>query len=158
MRLASSPQTMPPFRVALTLPFLALATQACTLLGAGAGAVIDGLTPGPYAPAGAERTVHRDDHVTIALRDGRRIEGLYLGTLRPTATELETYLLLEKGDQVQAVRASDVTEVGVEIAGKGWLYGALVGLAVDVLVIAIFAATYQGFDYSAADWDAKWGS
>jgi glycerol-3-phosphate acyltransferase PlsY len=42
--------------------------------------------------------------------------------------------------------------------GLGWLYGALVGLAVDALVIAIFAATYQGFDYSAADWDEKWGS
>ena len=124
----------------------------CTLLGAGVGAGIDSLIPGPYEerpPAELVR-LERNERVIVILRKGTRVTGRYVGTHGPTAADLERYLLVSVGDDLASVKVSDVSSIAVEVTGKGWLYGGLMGLATDatVVVVSVIALNHMHLDLS----------
>ncbi len=119
------------------LAVLGVALPGCTLLGAGIGAGIDSLTPGPYEerpPAELVR-LERDERVVVVLRNGTRVTGRYRGTHGPTAADLDRYLLVSTHDSLVSMKVSDVSSMAVEVTGKGWLYGGLIGLLADVVVV-----------------------
>ena len=114
-------------------------TSSCTLLGAGIGAAIDASTPGPYQDRPAEKQwrLAVGDKVRLHLKDGSRVDGRYRGTVGPTSRDPEVYLWID-GDQPWLVAASDVRSLEVEVDGKGWLHGGMVGLLVDVALAVVF--------------------
>ncbi|HET7540538.1 MAG TPA: hypothetical protein VFK05_11725 [Polyangiaceae bacterium] len=134
--------------VGTVLGVLALAgllLPGCTFVGAGIGSLI----PGPYEerPASQFVQLERDERVVIRLRNGVRVTGLYRGTRGPTATDLERYLLLSADETLFGVKMSDVSSIAVEVQGKGWLYGGLIGLAVDVTVVVVSAIAVGNLKY-----------
>jgi len=98
--------------------------------------------------------VNEGDFVRLVLRGGSVVDGRYRGVRGPTARDPETYLLIEPeaptrlSDSLEApqtklavtpVPASEISELGVEVIGHGWLIGMLVGLALDAATFGIFA-------------------
>jgi hypothetical protein len=116
----------------------------CTFVGGGIGSLI----PGPYEELPPTQVVlERDERVLVLLRNGGRVSGYYRGTHGPTPTDLERYLLVSADENLVAVRLSDVSSIAVEVTGKGWLYGGLIGLAADatLVVIAVIAVNNMQF-------------
>ena len=76
-----------------------------------------------------------------------------MGVHGPTRSDPETYLLVEDDDAATSVPASELRVVGVEVAGKGWIYGAVIGLTIDVaLVVAtIIIVENMKFDMTGVD-------
>jgi hypothetical protein len=135
--------------------------QSCTLLGAGTGAIVDASTPGPYkfqpfpghGPSAGEEVsasyaLEKGDFVKLKLANGSVVEGRYAGLTGPTAQDPESYLVLNLDLEYRRARpngqmarfvASDIREVGVEVSGHGWVYGLLIGLALDVILVRILS-------------------
>lgn len=123
------------------LTLLSIAVSGCTLVGAGVGAGIDSMIPGPYEerPPTELLQLERNERVVVRLRNGARVSGRYLGTHGPTSTDLERYLLVNGKEHVVSVKSSEIAAIDVEVTGKGWLYGGLVGLAADATVVVVSA-------------------
>ena len=134
-------------------------TSSCTLLGLGVGAAL-GTREGPFeSHTPAERhALTRGDRVRVHLRRGTRLDGTYAGTRRPATHAPEGYLLLETratpdggdtdsvssepgsptaGDTVQAVSVSEIRSIDIEVSGREWLYGGVIGLALDLTVATL---------------------
>jgi hypothetical protein len=79
------------------------------------------------------------------------VTGRYRGTHGPTAVDLDRYLLVSTNEALVSVRASDVSSIAVEVTGKGWLYGGLIGLAADtaLVVAGVIAMNNMRFDFSS---------
>jgi hypothetical protein len=134
----------------------AVLVQGCTLIGLTSGAVIDAATPGPYAVGDSRQVqLERGDRVIMVTRRGFRAEGKYVGSLGPTPRDPERYVVVENDDGLIHLPLSEVRSVAVEVTGKGWCYGALTGLALDVLVVVVFALTWDP-DYSGMN--MRWGA
>jgi hypothetical protein len=118
---------------------------SCTLLGVVIGGVVDRATPGPYEERDAfdRIALRRGQRVVAQLASGRRIEGRYAGVQAATRYDPEAYLLIDTGERIQRVGRSGIYFLGVDVPGKGWLYGGLIGLAVDVAVIALIVASFE---------------
>jgi len=134
------------------LALLSASLSGCTLIGAGVGAGIDSLIPGPYQerpPAELVR-LERNERVVVLLRNGTRVTGRYLGTHGPTAADLDRYLLVNADKDLVSVRTSDVSSIAVEVTGKGWLYGGLIGLTADVVVVVlgVISMSNMNMDFS----------
>jgi len=73
------------------LAMLRASLPGCAFVGAGVGAGIDSLIPGPYEEQLSPELVRleRDERVLVALRNGTRVAGRYRGTLAPTAADLD---------------------------------------------------------------------
>ena len=128
-----------------------IVASGCTAIGFGAGALLDmNRGKGPASRLDGVRTHSR---VTIWMRDGRKLNGMFLGkeessAAAPTTAQLasvdslaalpRTVILLETDRGTQKLPASDVSRVSVPVA-SGKVTGALVGLAVDIyyLIAAI---------------------
>lgn len=128
--------------------------SGCTLLGAGIGAAIDSTIPGPYEAREPTERVHlvNGERVDLGLRSGKHVRGRYLGVHGPTNRDPETYLLVEAEGAVASVPSSELRVLGVEVTGKGWLYGGVVGLVLDVtvVVVAIIAVQNMKLDMHGA--------
>ncbi|MGC4093197.1 MAG: hypothetical protein QM756_35980 [Polyangiaceae bacterium] len=125
---------------------LALSTNGCTLLGAGVGAAVDGAVPGPYDTRrpSAHLSFKPKDRIMVWRENGERIEGRYLGALGPNPRDPETYLIVDTGSRAVTLPVSDVHALGVEVSGKGWVYGGLIGLAMDAaFVVAVAIAMHD---------------
>lgn len=137
-------------RSCAVLTILSVSLPGCTLLGGGVGAGIDSLIPGPYEqrPSADLVRLERDQRVLVLLRNGTRVTGRYRGTHGPTATDVDRYLLVSADQALVSVRTSDVSSIAVEVTGKGWLYGGLIGLAADAVVVVagVIAMNNMRFD------------
>jgi hypothetical protein len=136
-----------------------ISSPGCTLLGAGAGAGVDALMRGPYEPRSPKRLeLERGDHVRLVTRAGRRVEGRYAGTIGPSAHDPEIYLVIDAEQELAPVASSDVRSLGVEVTGKGWLYGGVLGLAVDVALVVGVSIAVSNMEYGNADlWEGDSG-
>lgn len=135
----------------------AFCLQGCTLLGAGIGAAIDSAIPGPYEDRGSEHIeVRRGQNVIIGTRRGVRIAGRYVGTLGPTPESPELYLAVDAESGLTQVATSDVADIRVEVTGRGWLYGGIVGLAVDAALVVAVIVAMSDF-YSKPLWSGSGG-
>ena len=130
---------------------LSASLSGCTLVGAGVGAGIDSLTPGPYEEHAAAEHVRLERHqrVMVRLRNGTGVIGRYVGVHGPTAADLNGYLLVDADQRLVSVNVSDVSSIAVEVTGKGWLIGGLIGLAADtaIVVATIIALENMQFDF-----------
>jgi hypothetical protein len=119
-----------------------IALPSCTLLGASLGAAVDSQQPGPYEehPRAQLVRLERDQDVLFVLRNGLSVAGRFRGVHGPTAADLERYLILTTDEGLMSVKESEVSSIGVEVVGKGWLYGALIGLAADATLVMLGAA------------------
>jgi hypothetical protein len=138
-------------RTALVGPMLVVLglVNGCTLVGAGVGAAVDSAIPGPYerrSPLEAVRVKPRD-RIELWLGNGQHIEGRYLGSFGPSSRDPEIYLIIEGSTQPTFVRSSDLSGLGVEVTGKGWLYGGLAGLAVDASLVIVAVIAANNLDY-----------
>ena len=131
--------------------------SGCTLVGLGVGAAIDSALPGPYESRspGQLLQIKPRDRAVFWLGNGRRVEGRYLGSFGPTARDPETYLIVDDASPPSIVRSSDVRGVGVEITGKGWLYGGIIGLSIDasLAIVALVAVHNMRIDLRSDDRD-----
>jgi hypothetical protein len=123
-----------------------LCLPSCTLLGLGTGATFDAVN-GPYY---TEKTVQetrplvRGERVRATTSHGVRSEGRYAGIKAPTARDPESYLLLRDSNDGQVeLRYSEVTRIGVEKPGRGWVYGTLIGLGLDVAAVVVLAVAAE---------------
>ena len=140
-------------RLAEVLSVFALGAAAlpgCTFVGAGVGAGVDSMIPGPYEERSPSQFVQleRDQRVLILLRNGKRVTGRYRGTHGPTPADLERYLLVSADEALFSVKTSEVSSIAVEVTGKGWLYGGLVGLAVDATVVVVSAIALHDMKFN----------
>jgi hypothetical protein len=133
----------------LTLGVAAL--PGCTFVGAGVGAGVDSMIPGPYEERPASQLVQleRDERVLILLRNGKRVTGRYRGTHGPTAADLDRYLIVSADETLLGVKMSDVSSIAVEVTGKGWLYGGLAGLAADTTFVVVSAIALHDMKFNA---------
>src|SRR5262245_58472452 len=113
----------------LVVALAAAPLGGCTLAGAGIGAGIDSMIPGPFEDHAANERVPLEvgERVDIGLRNGARARGRYRGTHGPTSADPETYLLVESDGAVASLPASELRVVGVETTGNGWIYGGVIG-------------------------------
>jgi len=132
------------------LTMLSISLSGCTLIGAGVGADIDSMIPGPYEehPPTELMQLERNERVVVRLRNGACVSGHYLGTHGPTPADLERYLLVTAEEKVVSVKSSEIAAIDVEVTGKGWLYGGLVGLAVDATVVVVSAIALHDIQYN----------
>lgn len=127
----------------------AIALPGCTFVGAGVGASVDSMIPGPYEERPPSQLVQleRDQRVLIVLRNGKRVTGRYRGTHGPTPADLDRYLIVSADEALFSVKTSELSSIAVEVTGKGWLYGGLVGLAADATVIVVSAIALQNMKF-----------
>lgn len=134
------------------LALLSASVSGCTLLGAGVGAGVDALVPGPYREHAAAEHVRleRQQRVIVRRRDGTGVVGRYVGVHGPSAGDLDSYLLIEADERLVSVKSSEVSSIAVEVSGKGWLIGGLIGLAADavIVVVAVIALNNMKMDLS----------
>ena len=117
------------------------------------GAGVDSLIPGPYAeqPSAQLVALERDERVLVLLRNGSRVTGRYRGTHGPTAVDLDRYLLVSTDQELVSVKASDVSSIAVEVTGKGWLYGGLIGLAADAAIVVAGVVAMQNMTFQTSN-------
>ncbi|HET9933047.1 MAG TPA: hypothetical protein VFQ35_20230 [Polyangiaceae bacterium] len=129
---------------------LSLATSGCTLVGAGVGAAVDAAIPGPYDTRAPEQHVRfaPRERIMVWRLNGTRVQGRYLGALGPSARNPETYLVIDAGEQPALIAVSDVRALGVERSGRGWVYGALIGLVIDVTLVVAAVIAVNNIDFS----------
>ena len=138
---------------------IALSSQTlggCTVIGLGTGVVADVASAPKYEtvpPASAPR-IWRGEDVVLHAKDGTRTEGRLLGAARTEPSDPETYLLVEEWSGVTMVRQSELRVAAVEQPKRAWLYGGAIGLGLDVLTLALFAAFYDQ-SYSAHSWSSS---
>jgi len=127
-----------------------LSPSGCTLIGAGVGAGIDSAIPGPYEYHGvAERVpLKYGDRIRVKLRNGITFDGRYVGFRAPTATEIEGAIVVKTEDDIVSQQTSEIGQVGIEVTGRGWLYGGLIGLAVDTTIVIATIVAYNSMDFS----------
>jgi hypothetical protein len=137
----------------LLLAALNVSLPGCTLVGAGVGAGIDSCIPGPYEERRRAELVQleRDQRIVVLLRNGTHVTGRYRGTHGPTAADLERYLLVSTNEDLVSVKESDTSSIAVEVTGKGWLYGGLIGLAADVTIIVVSAVALNNMEIDLSD-------
>lgn len=125
----------------------AASSNACTLIGLGTGAAIDAI-PGPYdtRPANAHVSFAPKQRVMVWLANGERVEGRYLGAFGPNPRDPETYLIVDAGGTPKVLATSNIRALGVEQPGKGWLYGGVIGLAVDVTLVVMATIALSNMD------------
>lgn len=126
----------------------------CTLLGAGVGAGIDSLVPGPYESRAPIRSVQltKNERVRLILANGARVEGRFLGALPATSRDPQSYLLIDGQDGIARVASRNIKTLGIEVTGNGWLYGGLIGLAVDVTLVVATIVALQNMEYNLEGW------
>jgi hypothetical protein len=131
------------------------ALSGCTLIGAGIGAGIDSATPGPYEerPPAERVRLERRERIIVHLRHGARVSGRYMGVHGPTRRDPESYLLVDTEARVRSLRTSDVCAISVEVSGKGWLYGGLIGVAIDATLVVATVVALQNMD-----WNGNWSN
>jgi hypothetical protein len=95
--------------------------------------------------------LRKRDRVIVHLRSARRVSGRYLGTHGPTSRDPESYLLIDNEPRAQSVRVSDVCGISVEVTGKGWMYGMLIGAALDTAVVVATVIALENMSFSG-DW------
>lgn len=124
--------------------------SGCSLVGAGIGAAVEATVPGPYdtrAPRDYLRFAPKE-RIMVWLANGTRVEGRYLGALTPNAQRPETYLIIDAGgEQPKLIATSEVKVLGVETTGDGWLYGGVIGLAVDVALVVVAIVTIRNMRF-----------
>ena len=90
----------------------------------------------------------KGDFVKLKLGNGRVAEGRYAGMTGPTAQDPESYVVLNLDLEYRRARpngrmarfvASDIREIGVEVRSYGWVYGLLIGLALDVVLVGVLS-------------------
>jgi len=86
--------------------------------------------------------------VRVWFGNGQRIDGRYLGVVGPTPRDPETYLIIDADPKPKLVAASQVKSLGVEVLGKGWLYGGLIGLVVDVTLVVIAVVSVNNMEWN----------
>jgi hypothetical protein len=141
------------FRRSLVAFVLVACLPGCTLLGLGTGATVDALA-GPYyteKPAREVRPLELGERIRATTSRGVRVEGRYAGLRAPNPRDPETYLLVRESDDNQVeLRYSEVTRIGVEKPGRGWLYGTLIGLGLDVATVVALAVAQP--DFAGGGW------
>jgi hypothetical protein len=132
------------------LTSLSLATSGCTLVGAGVGAAVDAAIPGPYDTRPPEQHVRfaPRQRIMVWRANGARVAGRYLGAVGPTAKDPETYLIIDAGERPAVIPVSDVKALGVERSADGWVYGSLIGLAIDVTLVVAAVIAVNNTDFS----------
>lgn len=157
--------------LALAVVLALLSTQpACTLVGAGVGFVIANGEPGPYEQQPLSRSgepvvsslqrlhVSPGDTIEVVLLDGARREGKYVRVQPPTASDPETYIVLESSADRDARRrpngkrlgleylpVSEVQSVGVEVVEYGGIaVGAAAGFVLDLILVMLLIDGLQG--------------
>jgi len=135
------------------LALLSTSLSGCTLIGAGVGAGIDSLVPGPYEEHAAAEHVRLERHqrVIVRLRNGTGVVGRYVGVHGPTADDLNSYLLVDADENVVSVKASEVSSIAVEVSGKGWLIGGLIGLATDTVIVVATVIAVENMKINLSD-------
>ena len=131
----------------------AMASSGCTLIGAGVGAGIDHLVPGPYELHSVRERIPltKGDRIRVKLRRGITVDGRYLRFQAPTPAALDGAMLVETDDAVVELNMSEIDRVGIEVTGRGWLYGGLIGLAVDVTVVVVAVVATSNINMSGVD-------
>lgn len=133
----------------------AMQLTGCTAIGFGVGALAD-MSSGK-GTAGRLVTARTGTRVTMWLRDGRRLNGRFLGSrdslstslpVRPiggvgASAPLRAVLILDTQQGVQQIPVQDVTRVSVPVA-RGKVIGLVSGLAVDGVMIFAIVSSLEG--------------
>ena len=61
---------------------------------------------------------------------------------------LDRYLVVSSEESLVGVKVSNVSSIAVEVTGKGWLYGGLIGLAADSAIVVVTAVALQNMKFN----------
>jgi hypothetical protein len=139
--------------VALVGAIFTLHVTGCTVLGFGAGAIVDSARPNRYDPHSPESVTEVSWHrsVVLVLLDSTQIRGRYAG-VEPDETadsaaspESATkplgkrIAILGSGGTITQVAIDSIAYLAVAAPKHGMLVGGLLGLCVDVWIAVYFA-------------------
>ena len=139
--------------VAVVGAIFAILVPGCTVLGLGAGAVVDQARPTRYDPHPPERVTETSlkTPVVLVMLDSTQIAGRYMG-VEPDETADSTALpesATNPGKQKVAILGSDgsITQVAVDSIASlsvaapkhGKIVGGLLGLGVDIWIVVYLA-------------------
>jgi hypothetical protein len=133
--------------------------SGCTVIGLGTGAVVDVASAPKYEKRSASSASSIAPGTTVVLhaKDGGRTQGELLGMSRSHRHPREPYVVVEQENGVTGMRQAELRYVAVEQPKRAWLYGGAIGLCLDMLTIALFAAFYDP-SYDASEWSSASGT
>ena len=103
-----------------------------------------------HAPAELVRVKHREQ-VIVRLRNGTSVAGRYVGTRGRSAIDLRVDLLADTGQNPVSVKVSDVSSIALQVTGKGWVHGGLIGLVADSVVVLAVVVAAQNMQITVFD-------
>jgi hypothetical protein len=144
------PRNTPAFLLLVLLSIgAAIASSGCTAIGFGAGALID-MNRGKGTASRLDG-VRMYSRVTIWMRDGRKLDGIFAGREQSSAAAAttaqlasadslaalpRTMILLGTDQGTQKIPENDVARVSVPVA-SGKVTGTLVGLGLDIVSVIL---------------------
>jgi hypothetical protein len=129
-------------RTAVLLSAIGVFGTGCTLIGFGIGAAVDASKKPVVVPGEQVAGIAKGATVRIALKDGRRIKGKYLGLVpaEGSGPEGPTAILVDTGSgPAPPIKVADVAELRVSRKAQGKWIGAGVGAALDIAAVITVA-------------------
>ena len=123
---------------ALLLSAIGLTATGCTLIGLGIGAIVDAKKKPVVVPGDQVAAIEKGAPVRIELKDGRRIQGRFLGLVpaEGSGPEGPNAILVDTGSgSAPPIPVTDVAQLRISQKAHGKWIGAGVGAALDALVI-----------------------
>jgi hypothetical protein len=116
---------------------------------AGTGIVVNTAQEDRFEPKPEDTALARGQKVILTDSSGARTRGRYVGTLPPTPQDQRLYYLVDRDSRgdVVALPADTVSAVEVKSPPRGWLYGGLIGLALDAATLATISVMYPATDF-----------
>jgi hypothetical protein len=113
----------------------------CTVAGAGLGALVD--TQIDYREPRPIGRLEKGDEVALTLKGGDVTRGTVEGMRGPTFEDQRGYILTSNGTDEGLTRTpmDQVETAAVEHSPKGYIVGAGIGAAVDVVLVILIVST-----------------
>lgn len=139
---------------AVLVSMVAASPSACTFIGAGIGAAASPSRETQHLPGYETHRIPVGTSVSIEMQWGEVVRGTYAGPSRDAAGRpVPGFIALEQMGTTKNFRIDDISSVTVPGQTSGAYVGAAIGLAADVLVIAVVASSLSNRNEPEREYD-----
>jgi hypothetical protein len=126
---------------------------SCTVAGLSVGAIVDASTAPAYEhhPPSEARSLEPGTKVRLRRTRGTPVEGRLLGVTPSRPRSVETHVVVETDEGIDLYPESKLAGIDTRRGKYGWLYGGAAGLVLDIVAVALLAASASSIgDLSAS--------